>query len=57
MKNGYGFLATGEMDGGAALMWMVNRYGSFVILGVDDDLNACQILHGVNLVFILEREA
>ena len=56
-KSGYAWVATSEVSGGAGIMLFINKLGSFQILGIDKDLNACTILSGVNWTWVIEGEA
>ena len=57
LQSGYAFVATAEVSGGAGIMLFINQSGTFKLVGVDKELNACVLLTGVNWAWVIEGKA
>lgn len=56
MQNGYGFAATAITDQNNVIQLYINTHdGSWIILGVDNDMQACVLVHGLQWYGVKER--
>lgn len=58
LSNGYAYLATGAERSGFALNLFLNvNTGQWLVIGVDDNLNACTLMQGQDWRWALQRQA
>lgn len=52
MQDGYAYFSTGAVNKGYAVQLYLNQYGNFKIIGVDKDLQACELMVGSDWKFL-----
>jgi hypothetical protein len=51
----YAYLATAITDDNIVLNFYINQDGTWLVIMIDSDLNACILAHGYDWQFALER--
>lgn len=50
-ESGYTWLFTAVTSNYAVIQLFVNQKAEYVIIGIDDDQNACELMHGSDFIF------
>lgn len=55
MQSGYAYMATAVMNPDIVVQFYLNQRGDWQVIGVDNDVNACVLLHGYDWGFAIVR--
>ena len=55
-ENGYAWVFTAIASNYAVIQLFVNRNAEFIIIGIDDDQNACELMSGSAFIFVLDNK-
>ena len=56
-NGGYAWVFTAITSNYAVIQLFINRSGEFILIGIDDEQNACELMSGSNFIFVLDSKA